>query len=83
MRYRQVSSGFYKDSVGIKLLDDVGRDSVMFETDCPHQDGTRPDTGSVAQKLLGHLDDATVPKIVQGNAAKLFGVDMGSLGLPG
>jgi len=80
--YRQVYSCFFKDSVGIKLLDEVGRDNVMFETDYPHQDGTWPDTVSVAQKLLGHLDDATITKIVQGNAAKLFGVDMAALGLP-
>jgi predicted TIM-barrel fold metal-dependent hydrolase len=77
-----VYSCFFKDSVGIKLLDEVGRDNVMFETDYPHQDGTWPDTVSVAQKLLGHLDDETITKIVQGNAAKLFSVDMATLGLP-
>jgi predicted TIM-barrel fold metal-dependent hydrolase len=79
--YRQVFSCFFKDSVGIELLDRVGRDNIMFETDYPHQDGTWPDTVSVAQKLLGHLDDETIFKIVQGNAAKLFGIDVASLAM--
>jgi hypothetical protein len=37
-------SCFFKDTVGIDLIDRVGLDNVMFETDYPHQDGTFPNT---------------------------------------
>ena len=57
------------------MLDRVGVDNIMFETDYPHQDGTWPNSKAVAQRLFGHLDAATVRKIVRGNAARLFGLD--------
>jgi predicted TIM-barrel fold metal-dependent hydrolase len=74
--YRQVASCFFKDPIGLKLLDVVGRDKIMFETDYPHQDGTWPDTLQVAEKLFGHLDQPTVDKIARGNAIRWFGLDL-------
>lgn len=70
--YRQVHSCFFKDSVGLRLLDLVGRDNVLFETDYPHQDGTWPRSLDVAQKLFADIDDETTYKIVRGNAERLF-----------
>jgi predicted TIM-barrel fold metal-dependent hydrolase len=74
--YRQMYSCFFKDSVGIDLLDRLGRDNIMFETDYPHQDGTWPDSAAVAYGLLGHLEPETIQKIVQGNAVRLFGIEL-------
>ena len=47
---------FFKDSVGMDLLDRVGIDNITFETDYPHTDGTWPNTKEVATRLFGHLD---------------------------
>ena len=74
--YRQVASCFFKDPVGLKLLDEVGRDNIMFETDYPHQDGTFPNTLTVAEKLFGDLDQAMVNKIARNNAIDWFGLDL-------
>jgi len=74
--YRQVYSCFFKDSAGLALLDKIGVDNVLFETDYPHQDGTWPHTEEVAQDLLGDLDQRSVDKILRGNAVKLFGLDL-------
>jgi predicted TIM-barrel fold metal-dependent hydrolase len=74
--YRQVSSCFFKDPVGIELLDRVGVDNVTFETDYPHQDGTWPHSRQAAADQFGGLDDVTIRKIARGNAIALLGLDL-------
>ena len=71
---KHVYSCFFKDTVGIDLLDRIGEDNVLFETDYPHQDGTFPNTLAIAEELFGHLEQATIDKIARNNAIKLFGL---------
>lgn len=73
--YRQIHSCFFKDTVGVELLDRVGADNVMFETDYPHQDGTWPHSRQAAASQFGHLSDDLIHKLARGNAAALFGLD--------
>jgi predicted TIM-barrel fold metal-dependent hydrolase len=70
--YRQVHACFFKDRVGIDLLDKVGIDNIMFETDYPHQDGTWPASVKAAEEQFGHLAPEQVHKIARGNAIRLF-----------
>ena len=70
--HRQIYSCFFKDSAGMKLLDEVGVDNVLFETDYPHSDGTFPHSKQVAHSLFGHLDAEVVHKLARGNAIRLF-----------
>ncbi len=72
----RIFSCFFKDNVGIEMLDRIGADQVLFETDYPHSDGTWPNTPQVAEKLFGHLDQVTVDKIARGNAIKLLGLSL-------
>jgi predicted TIM-barrel fold metal-dependent hydrolase len=72
----RIYSCFFKDNVGIEMLDRIGADQVLFETDYPHSDGTWPNTPQVAEKLFGHLDQATVDKIARGNAIHLLGLSL-------
>ena len=74
--HRQIHSCFFKDTVGVELLDRVGVDNVMFETDYPHQDGTFPESRQVAERLFGHLDAGTIHKLARGNAIRLFDLDL-------
>ncbi len=71
-----VYSCFFKDPVGVRMLDVVGEDNVMFETDYPHQDGTFPHSRRAAAEQFGHLDDRLVRKLARGNAIALFGLDL-------
>jgi predicted TIM-barrel fold metal-dependent hydrolase len=73
--FRQVFSCFFKDPVGVRLLDRVGVDNVTFETDYPHQDGTWPYSRQAAAEQFGHLDQATIDKLARGNAIRLLGLD--------
>ncbi len=74
--YRQVYGCFFKDPVGVDVLDRVGVDNVMFETDYPHQDGTWPGSREAAALQFGHLPDDHIEKIARGNAITLFGLDL-------
>jgi predicted TIM-barrel fold metal-dependent hydrolase len=79
--YRQVHSCFFKDPVGVSVLDRVGVDNVLFETDYPHQDGTWPESREAAALQFGHLDQQLINKIARGNAIKLLGLDLPEMAL--
>ena len=73
--FRQVYSCFFKDSVGVELLDKVGEDNVLFETDYPHQDGTWPHSRQAAAEQFGHLDQVKIDKIARGTAIRLLALE--------
>lgn len=73
---RQVYGCFFRDSHGIKSLDEIGVDNVTFETDYPHSDSTWPDTKEIAEEMFAGLDDETVYKIVRGNAIRMLSLDL-------
>jgi predicted TIM-barrel fold metal-dependent hydrolase len=70
--YRQCYATYQTDRIGIKLLDELGVDNVMWGSDFPHPDGIWPDSQDYLKRELGHLDAATRRKIVRDNAAKLY-----------
>ena len=74
--YRHIHSCFFKDNVGVQMLDKVGVDNIMFETDYPHSDSTWPHSVKKAEEQFGHLDEVSVRKIARGNAIRLFGLDL-------
>jgi predicted TIM-barrel fold metal-dependent hydrolase len=74
-RRGQVYSCFFKDAVGVKLIDEVGVDNVVFETDYPHSDSTWPHSREAAAEQFGHLDQPSIDKIARGNAIRLLGLE--------
>ena len=74
--HRQCRATYQSDEIGLRLLDILGEDNVMWGSDFPHPDGVWPDSQSIIEKELGHLTDATRHKIVCGNAAKLYGFEL-------
>lgn len=70
---RQCHATYQSDRIGIKLLDEIGEDNIMWGSDFPHPDGIWPDSQEYIRRELGHLPDATRHKIVCGNAARLYG----------
>jgi len=77
---RQVTSCFFKDRIGVELLEYVGLDNVVFETDYPHQDGTWPWSRHAAAEQFGDLEQSQIDRIARGNAIALLGLD--ERGLP-
>ena len=69
---RQCYATYQSDPIGIKLLDELGADNVMWGSDFPHPDGIWPDSREFVARELGHLPQATRRKLVCDNAAKLY-----------
>jgi len=70
---RQCKATYQTDRIGIKLLDDIGVDNVMWGSDFPHPDGVWPDSREVIQRELGHLPAGVRRKIVCDNAGGFYG----------
>src|SRR5216110_2342909 len=67
---RQCKATYQTDRVGIKLLDELGVDTVMWGSDFPHPDGVWPDSREVIGHELGHLAADVRRKIVCENAGR-------------
>ena len=70
---RQCKATYQTDRVGIKLLDEIGIDNVMWGSDFPHPDGVWPDSREVIQRELGHLPADVRRKVVCENAGRFYG----------
>jgi predicted TIM-barrel fold metal-dependent hydrolase len=62
-----------EDPVAFRVLDVIGADRVMVESDLPHGDSTWPNTQQLLRSTMGHLDPNTVRQLCFENAAKLYG----------
>lgn len=64
---------FWFETVGPKqLLETIGVDNVMFETDFPHPTSLYPGVQEHLVDVLGGYDKAVVKKVLQDNAVKLY-----------
>ena len=63
---------FIDDQTGLRMLDVIGRDNVMIETDYPHSDTTWPHSIKLAHERLAGLDPEVQYKILRGNAERLY-----------
>jgi predicted TIM-barrel fold metal-dependent hydrolase len=70
---RQCWATYQTDPIGIKLIDELGADRVMWGSDFPHPDGVWPDSREYIQKELGHLPADVRHKVICENAARLYG----------
>jgi len=71
--HRQCKATYQSDEAGVRLLDILGEDNIMWGSDFPHPDGVWPDSQEFIKNQLGGLPAATRNKIICGNAAKLYG----------
>ena len=55
-----------------KLLDDIGVDRLMFETDYPHPTSLYPGVQDKLVSVLGGYDHATRKRVLQDNAVELY-----------
>jgi predicted TIM-barrel fold metal-dependent hydrolase len=72
---RQCFATYQSDRIGIKMLDEIGEDNIMWGSDFPHPDGVWPDSQEYIRRELGHLPPQTRHKIICGNAARLYGFE--------
>lgn len=74
---RQVFASYWFEKVApAKLLDEVGTDRILFETDFPHPTCLHGDAVRAAVSNLDELPDDTRRRILFENAAKLYKVPL-------
>ncbi|MDO8361516.1 MAG: amidohydrolase family protein [Actinomycetota bacterium] len=71
-----VMSWFEKSAM--RVLDDIGVDNVMLMTDIPHPTCLFPNSREYFAEVTQNLDAETRRKIVQDNAARVYGVTVPS-----
>jgi len=68
---------FWFEDVGPTiLLDYIGADNVMWETDFPHPTCLHPDAVARSAEKLSVVGEENLRKILQDNAAKLYNIDI-------
>ena len=72
---RQCRATYQSDPVGLRLLDVLGEETVMWGSDFPHPDGVWPDSLEFIERDVEHLSAATRRKVICTNAATLYGFD--------
>jgi predicted TIM-barrel fold metal-dependent hydrolase len=66
---------WFEDTVPL-LVEHLGPDNVMWETDFPHPTCLYPNPVERAADLLVDVSDDTVRKVMQDNAAKLYNIQL-------
>jgi len=72
---RNLLATFESDPVGIRCLDILGEDMLMWASDYPHSASSFPDSADHIEKHFGHLDPRVRRKLTWDTVAKLYGVD--------
>jgi predicted TIM-barrel fold metal-dependent hydrolase len=67
----------FDDQHGLVARDAVGMESILFETDYPHSDGTFPRSREVAHRLCAGagLNEHECWQFLRGNAIKAYGLE--------
>jgi predicted TIM-barrel fold metal-dependent hydrolase len=61
----------------LHMIEDIGVNNVLFETDFPHPTCLWPDSQERSIEVLGHLDFKARKRVLQDNAAELYKIDVG------
>lgn len=74
--HRQVLGTFIEDPVGVRERDVIGVENIMWSNDYPHADSTWPHSRKAIEEHFRGVPDDECFKIVAGNAASLYGIDL-------
>jgi len=72
---RNCRATYQSDRVGIRNIDLIGVENVMWGNDFPHPDGVWPDSQEFIERELTGVDTAIRQRIVCDNALALYGFD--------
>jgi predicted TIM-barrel fold metal-dependent hydrolase len=67
---------FSDEVLGIRLIEDIGVDNVMWASDYPHGDGTFPHSKATVDRMFKDLSPEVRRKATCTNAAKLYGIKL-------
>jgi uncharacterized protein len=73
--HRQMYGTFESDLAGLRQLDLLGEDHVMFGSDYPHPNGLFPGSQRVIEATMSHLSDPVRSKVLHDNAVRVYGLE--------
>jgi predicted TIM-barrel fold metal-dependent hydrolase len=71
---RQIWATFQTDHVGLRLLDTLGEDRVMWASDYPHADSTWPESRKAIEDNFKDVPAGARRRILCENARELYGL---------
>jgi predicted TIM-barrel fold metal-dependent hydrolase len=72
---RQIWATFQTDHAGLRLLDALGEDRVMWASDYPHADSTWPESKKAIEDNFKDIPAGTRRRILCDNARQLYGLN--------
>ena len=69
---RQCYATYQSDPIGLRLLDILGEENIMWGSDFPHPDGVWPDSREFIDREFEQISNEVRQKIVCDNAANLY-----------
>jgi predicted TIM-barrel fold metal-dependent hydrolase len=69
---RQCKATFQFDRVGLKIIEDMGAETLMWGSDYPHGDGVWPQSDKYIAEQFAHLPASITKQITCDNAAKFY-----------
>lgn len=73
--YRQCYATFMNDPAGMKLVDEIGRDNILWSIDYPHPEGNLGETNAVLKSIYDQLGEDVARSIVGENAIRVWNLD--------
>jgi predicted TIM-barrel fold metal-dependent hydrolase len=70
--HNHMHATFQTDTIGLKLLDQLGADRVMWAQDYPHSEGTFGYTANALQEVLDATTEAEARLILSENAMRVY-----------
>ena len=77
--YRQCYATFMNDPAGVKLVDDIGFEHMMWSVDYPHPEGNLGENVEVMRSLFEQLGPTRAMAVAGGNAAQVWRLDLDAL----
>jgi len=71
---RQMWATFQTDHAGLRLVDALGADRVMWASDYPHADSTWPESQKAIEENFRDVEPAARRRILCDNASELYGL---------
>ncbi len=72
---RQVFGCFFRDRHGLTARDQIGVETLTFETDYPHTDSTWPNTKRIVEDMFSDVSQSDMYQILRGNAIRMLSLD--------
>ncbi|MDP3767569.1 MAG: amidohydrolase family protein, partial [Dehalococcoidia bacterium] len=71
---RQIWATFQTDHAGLRLLDVLGEDRVMWASDYPHADSTWPESQKAIEEQFKDVSSSARRRVLCENARDLYGL---------